>query len=227
MHYHYGTKLRILRWTFIHVWTLEETCTRKVPVASDLLIAATINDHNWGNVFYTMSYECWRTFSLVQTEHHVIWINYYKTIYLRYHRNLRNEYLFFWVHGGMNKSAGQKYRLNRQSAISLFRITIHFLWSKKKKDTYSLYLQNLRLRPYLIFSEKRYKLKVITPSLLALACFGTFGSTFPTFEPTLFGEGSLMRVQYPKCAHGPYFQFNMIENDVYILVEDSFLVFPY
>ena len=34
--------------------------------------------------------------------------------------------------------------------------------------------------------------------------FGTFGSTFSTFETTLFGEGSLMRVQYPKYAYGPY-----------------------
>ena len=25
---------------------------------------------------------------------------------------------------------------------------------------------------------------------------------------TLFGKGSLMRVQYPKCAYGPYCEFN-------------------
>ena len=32
----------------------------------------------------------------------------------------------------------------------------------------------------------------------------TFGLTFSTFKTTLFGEGSLMRVHYPKCAYGPY-----------------------
>ena len=40
----------------------------------------------------------------------------------------------------------------------------------------------------------------ITPSLLASGCFGTFGSLFSTFETTLFGEGSLMRAHYTKCA---------------------------
>ena len=31
-----------------------------------------------------------------------------------------------------------------------------------------------------------------------------------------------MRVQYPKCAHGPYCLFNPIQNGVYILAEVSF-----
>ena len=30
-----------------------------------------------------------------------------------------------------------------------------------------------------------------------------------------------MRVQYPKCAYGPYRSFNPIKNGVYILVEVS------
>ena len=34
-----------------------------------------------------------------------------------------------------------------------------------------------------------------------------------------FSLGSLMRVQYPKCAYGPYRWFNLIQNGVYILVE--------
>ena len=33
-----------------------------------------------------------------------------------------------------------------------------------------------------------------------------------------------MRVQYPKCANGPYCWFNPIENGVYILVEVSFYI---
>ena len=31
-----------------------------------------------------------------------------------------------------------------------------------------------------------------------------------------------MRVQYPKCAYGPYCKLNLIQNGVYILVEVSF-----
>ena len=32
---------------------------------------------------------------------------------------------------------------------------------------------------------------------------------------------TLTRVQYPKCAYGPYLKFNPIKNGVYILVEVS------
>ena len=51
-----------------------------------------------------------------------------------------------------------------------------------------------------------------------------FGQYFPFFETTLFGQGFLMRVQYPKCAYGPYCLFNPIENGAYILVEVSFYI---
>ena len=33
-----------------------------------------------------------------------------------------------------------------------------------------------------------------------------------------------MRVQYPKCAYGPYCLLNLIKNGVYILVEVSFYI---
>ena len=39
---------------------------------------------------------------------------------------------------------------------------------------------------------------------LASACFGTFGPSFSTFETTLFGQGSQMKVHYPKYAYGPF-----------------------
>ena len=39
---------------------------------------------------------------------------------------------------------------------------------------------------------------------------------------SMFGLGSLTRVQNPKCAYSPYRKFNPIENGVYILVEVSF-----
>ena len=52
----------------------------------------------------------------------------------------------------------------------------------------------------------------VTQSLLAPASFGTFGHHFSTFKTTLFDLGSLMRVQYPKCAYGPYCYLNPIKN---------------
>ena len=36
-----------------------------------------------------------------------------------------------------------------------------------------------------------------------------------------------MRVQYPKCAYGPYCKLNPIPNGVYILVEVSFYIQSY
>ena len=36
-----------------------------------------------------------------------------------------------------------------------------------------------------------------------------------------------MRVQYAKCAYGPYCKLNPIKNGVYILVEIFFLYFNY
>ena len=59
---------------------------------------------------------------------------------------------------------------------------------------------------------KLYIYGFITPSLLASAYFGTFGSTFSTFRTTLFGEGSLMRVHYPKCAR--IWSILLIESDL-------------
>ena len=42
-----------------------------------------------------------------------------------------------------------------------------------------------------------------------------------------FGLGSLTKVQYPKCAYGPYCELNPIQNGVYIYVEVSFSYFKY
>ena len=36
------------------------------------------------------------------------------------HFQLRNECLFFWVHGGMNRSAGQTNRVNREAVLVRF-----------------------------------------------------------------------------------------------------------
>ena len=64
----------------------------------------------------------------------------------------------------------------------------------------------------------------ITPSLFALAGFGTFGSTF---RITLFGEGSLMRIHYPKCTYGSYCKLNPIQNGVYIHLRRSLFLYLY
>ena len=44
------------------------------------------------------------------------------------------------------------------------------------------------------------------------------------FDYNFFGEGSLARVQYPKCSYGPYIATDF-KNAVLILAEVSFLYF--
>ena len=50
---------------------------------------------------------------------------------------------------------------------------------------------------------------------------------FSTFETSIFCQGSLTRVQYPKCAYDPYCYSNPIENSVFIIVEVSSIYFNY
>ena len=49
-----------------------------------------------------------------------------------------------------------------------------------------------------------------------------FEHAFHLCKVLCFSLGSLTRVQYPKCAYGPYWKLNPIENGVYIWVEVSF-----
>ena len=56
---------------------------------------------------------------------------------------------------------------------------------------------------------------------MASVCLGTYRSVVFNFLNYMFGSGSLIRVQYPKCSYGPNRVFNQIENGVYILVEVS------
>ena len=46
---------------------------------------------------------------------------------------------------------------------------------------------------------------VYSPSLLLSVCFSTFVISLFNFLATLFGYGSLIMVQYSKCAYGPYY----------------------
>ena len=71
------------------------------------------------------------------------------------------------------------------------------------KHVHRAWKRNYCMKQVCICDVKESKFHFIV-SLLASASFGTFGSTFSTFETTLFGEGSLMRVHYPKCKYGPY-----------------------
>ena len=46
---------------------------------------------------------------------------------------------------------------------------------------------------------------VYSPSLLTSVYLGTFVISLFNFLATLFGYGSLMMVQYSKCAYGPFY----------------------
>ena len=96
----------------------------------------------------------------------------------RYDYQLRNECLFFWVHGGMNRSAGQTNRVSLR-AICLFRAKIHSPWTQKK-DTHSLYLQCFQQRPFLKFFDKSYKFKISTVTGTYEAC-----ASGPFFEKNI------------------------------------------
>ena len=73
------------------------------------------------------------------------------------------------------------------------------------------------------FLEKLLK-SIAADFFLASACLGTFGSSLLNFLNFIVWLGSLMRVQYPKCAYGPYCKLNPIKNGVYILVESLFII---
>ena len=77
---------------------------------------------------------------------------------------LRNECLFFLGSWGMNRSAGQTNRVNREAVLVRFVCSaLRFIpHEPRKKDTHSLYLQCVQQRPFLKFSEKSYKFKIST-----------------------------------------------------------------
>ena len=76
---------------------------------------------------------------------------------------LRNECLFFWVHGewivARDKQIKSREPRSGSRSICLFRATIHSPWTQKK-DTHSLYLQCFQLRSFLKLSKKSYKFKI-------------------------------------------------------------------
>ena len=72
---------------------------------------------------------------------------------------LRNECLFFWVHGGMNRSEGQTNRVNREAvsrAICLFRATIHSPWTQKKRHSFLIFTMPPTKTLSQILREKLY-----------------------------------------------------------------------
>ena len=74
-----------------------------------------------------------------------------------FHDNeLRNECLFFWVHGGMNQSAGQTNRMSWEAVFGQFVCsTLRFISPRtQKKDIHSLYLQCFQQRPFLNFIQE-------------------------------------------------------------------------
>ena len=71
---------------------------------------------------------------------------------------------FFLGSWGMNRSAGQTNRVNREAVLDRFVCSaLRFIpHEPRKKDTHSLYLQCVQQRPFLNFSEKSYKFKILT-----------------------------------------------------------------
>ena len=56
---------------------------------------------------------------------------------------LRNECLFCWVHGGMNRSAGQTNRVNRGAVLERFVCSaLRFIPREPRKKTLVPYIYN-------------------------------------------------------------------------------------
>ena len=66
--------------------------------------------------------------------------------------------VFFLGSWGMNRSAGQTNRVNREAVLERFVCSaLRFIpHEPRKKDTHSLYLQCFQQGPFLKFSDKRY-----------------------------------------------------------------------
>ena len=66
--------------------------------------------------------------------------------------------VFFLGSWGMNRSAGQTNRVNREAVLVRFVCSaLRFIpHEPRKKDTHSLYLQCFQQRLFLKFSEKSY-----------------------------------------------------------------------
>ena len=71
---------------------------------------------------------------------------------------------FFLGSWGMNRSAGQTNRVNREAVLGQFVCSaLRFIpHEPRKKDAHSLYLQCFQQRLFLKFSEKGYKFKIPT-----------------------------------------------------------------
>ena len=79
-------------------------------------------------------------------------------------RSFKEWVSFFLGSWGMNRSAGQTNRVNREAVLDRFVCSaLRFIpHEPRKKDTHSLYLQCVQQRPFLKFSEKSYKFKILT-----------------------------------------------------------------
>ena len=76
---------------------------------------------------------------------------------------LRNESFSYWVHGGMNRSAGQTNRVNRFAVLVQFVCSaLRFIppMNPEKKDTHSLYLQCFQQGAFLKFPDKHFEFKI-------------------------------------------------------------------
>ena len=72
---------------------------------------------------------------------------------------LKGISVFFWVHGGINRSKGQTNRVDHEPRFVCS--ALRFIPHDPEKDKQSLYLQCFHQRPFLDFSEKSHKFKIL------------------------------------------------------------------
>ena len=86
----------------------------------------------------------------------------WKTVFLEIHHTLRNECLFFWVHGeGIEVRDKQIVWTAKQFLCDLLvPCSKFFPMNPEKRDNHSLYLQCFQQSPFLKFSEKSYRFKI-------------------------------------------------------------------
>ena len=97
---------------------------------------------------------------------------------------LRNECLFFWVHGEWIVARDKQIAWTaKRFSIDLFLPRYDsFPMNPEKKDTHSLYLQCFQQKPFLKFSEKSYKFKI--PTVTAIDLHLMYKSLRKWFGPT-------------------------------------------
>ena len=137
-----------LRWTLLNFFdSIPDKYSHQIVPAVRQITHAVIN--TWNDVKYPLLWEFW-----IYNIHRRI----LGRVLIGNIVNIRNECLFFWVHGGMNWSVEQTNRPRTASRFTrLVRPMIQFIppWTQKK-DTHSL---NEFYFSYVLWREKHLQCK--------------------------------------------------------------------